>query len=117
MQKIEPLAGCSFHPALRLHTRIEYGRGGVVFSKLALNSRPGSFAACDHEDVRARQGRHRLAQTGGRKRVERIHEHDIHLTVKTPVLKPVVQNEVLHGETFFEQTSDFRSIGADSDRR
>ena len=60
-----------------------------------LDPRPRPVTPRDHKNIRARQRRHRLPQPVPRKRIERIHQHDIDVPIETPMLKPVVQNKVL----------------------
>ena len=74
------------------------------------------MAACDDEYVGPRQSGHRLAQTVGRKRIERVDEHDVHLAVQSPVLKTIVEDEVLHGKALGELAADLGSIRSDSHR-
>ena len=59
-------------------------------------------AARDHDDVRAREGGARFAQTSGGKQmataegIGRVYEDDIHIARELQMLKAVVQDEPIH---------------------
>src|SRR5689334_416442 len=108
--------GCAFDPVVRAYAGIENRRRRIILSQLALDSGPAPLAARDDEDMGTGQSGHGLAQTVGWKRIECIDEHDVHLAVQAPVLKTVVEDEVLHGKALGEPATDLGAIRSDSHR-
>src|SRR5262249_784041 len=113
------------HPCLRSERRSENRCITIPLTDSPLDRRSsvGKVAACNDDDISARQSFHRLTKPAQRKNVtasewiQSVDQYDIDVARQTHVLESIIEHQNLHSELPPQKHSGVPAAGPDSHRR